>query len=76
VIDLANLRRTAGVTQVELAEALGTSQGQISRMERQQDMLVSTLASYLTALGVDAKVVVDAGEHTVTYDLTAGGTER
>jgi transcriptional regulator with XRE-family HTH domain len=37
----------AGVTQVEVAQALGTSQGQISRMERQQDMLVSTLTAYL-----------------------------
>jgi predicted transcriptional regulator len=76
VIDLANLRRTVGVTQVELAASLGTSQGQISRMERQQDMLISTLASYLQALGVRASLVVDVGEETVTYDLTAGGAER
>ncbi|MCW2560811.1 MAG: helix-turn-helix protein [Mycobacterium sp.] len=76
MIDLASLRRTAGVTQVELAEALGTSQGQISRMERQQDMLVSTLASYLQALGVDAKIVVEAGEETMTYDLTVAMGDR
>jgi transcriptional regulator with XRE-family HTH domain len=76
VIDLASLRRTAGVTQVELAEALGTSQGQISRMERQQDMLVSTLASYLAALGVRASLVVEVGDQTVTYDLTAGQEDR
>ena len=30
--------------------------------ERQSDMLVSTLASYLRALGVDAKIVVEVGE--------------
>jgi transcriptional regulator with XRE-family HTH domain len=70
VIDLAHLRRLIGVTQVELAEALGTSQGQISRMERQQDMLVSTLAAYLEALGVRASLVVEVGEQTVTYDLS------
>jgi hypothetical protein len=34
-------------------------------------MLISTLASYLRALGVDAKIVVEVGERTVTYDLTA-----
>jgi transcriptional regulator with XRE-family HTH domain len=72
VIDLASLRRTAGVTQVELAEALGTSQGQISRMERQQDMLVSTLAAYFQALGVRASLVVKTGEQTLTFDLIAG----
>jgi transcriptional regulator with XRE-family HTH domain len=71
MIDLAGLRRMAGVTQVELADALGTSQGQISRLEKQRDMLLSTLASYLRALGVDAKIVVEVGERTVTYDLTA-----
>jgi predicted transcriptional regulator len=76
MIDLASLRRAVGVTQVELARTLGTSQGQISRMERQQDMLVSTLASYLQALGVHAAVVVEVHEQTVTYDLTAMEEDR
>jgi len=76
MIDLADLRRRADITQVELAAALGTSQGQISRLERQADMLMSTLASYLVALGADAKLVVDVGEQTVTYDLTSGRGKR
>ncbi|WP_051073834.1 helix-turn-helix domain-containing protein [Mycobacterium sp. JS623] len=76
MIDLASLRRTVGLTQVELAEALGTSQGQISRMERQHDMLVSTLADYLQALGVRASLVVEMGEQTVTHDLTAGQEDK
>jgi hypothetical protein len=36
---------------------VGTSQGQISRIERQSDLLVSTLSAYLTALGVEASLV-------------------
>jgi predicted transcriptional regulator len=72
VIDLAELRRTVGITQVRLADALATSQGQISRIESQRDMLLSTLTAYLAALGVDAKIVVEVGEQTVTYNLTAG----
>jgi len=75
MIDLAGLRRMAGVTQVELADALGTSQGQISRLEKQRDMLVSTLGAYLGALGVDAKIVVEVGEQTVEYNL-AGERRR
>ena len=75
MIDLAGLRRMAGVTQVELADALGTSQGQISRLEKQRDMLLSTLGEYLTALGVDAKMVVEVGEQTVEYSL-AGERRR
>ena len=71
MIDLAGLRHLAGVTQVQLADAIGTSQGQISRFERQNDMLLSTLATYLTALGVDASVVIEVHGETVTYDLTS-----
>jgi len=76
VVDLSSIRHTAGVTQVQLADALNTSQGQISRIERQSDMLISTLASYLAALGVDAKIVIEVGEQTVTYDFTAGRRAR
>jgi transcriptional regulator with XRE-family HTH domain len=71
MIDLATIRRATGLTQTELAAKLGVGQAQISKIERQGDMLISTLASYLTALGVDAKIVVEVGERTVTYDLTA-----
>jgi transcriptional regulator with XRE-family HTH domain len=72
VIDLAEVRRSAGVTQVQLAAALNTSQGQISRIERQSDMLLSTLSAYLAALGVDASLVVEVGKETVTHGLTPG----
>ena len=37
---------------------------------------VSTLASYLAALGVDAKIVVEVCGQTVTYDLTVGRGTR
>jgi transcriptional regulator with XRE-family HTH domain len=72
MIDLAPLRRAAGLTQIELAARLGVGQAQISKLERQDDMLISTLASYLKALGVTGSVVVEVGEQTATYDLTAG----
>jgi transcriptional regulator with XRE-family HTH domain len=72
VIDLAEIRRAAGCTQVELATALGTSQGQISRVERQSDLLVSTLIAYLTALGVEASLVVLVGGKTIAQELTEG----
>jgi transcriptional regulator with XRE-family HTH domain len=70
VIDLAAIRRTTGLTQVELAANLGVGQAQVSKFERQSDMLISTLAAYLSALGVHAQIVVEVGEQTVTYDLT------
>ena len=76
MIDLAAIRRATGLTQIELAANLGVGQAQISKIERQADMLISTLASYLAALSVDAKLIVEVGEQTVTYDLTAGRGTR
>ena len=70
MIDLAEIRRAAGRTQVELATGLGTSQGQISRIEHQSDLLLSTLIAYLTALGVEASLVVTAGGKTIAQELT------
>ena len=72
MIDLGEIRRAAGRTQVELAAALGTSQGQISRIERQSDLLLSTLRAYLTALGAETSLVVSVGGKTIAQELTEG----
>lgn len=72
MIDLAALRRSAGLTQIGLAARLGVGQAQISKVERQDDMLISTLASYLAALNGGAKLVVEVSGQAVTYDLTLG----
>jgi transcriptional regulator with XRE-family HTH domain len=76
MIDLAAIRRATGLTQTQLAANLGVGQAQISKVERQDDMLISTLASYLKALGVNASQVVELGEHKVTYDVTGGRGKR
>jgi transcriptional regulator with XRE-family HTH domain len=76
VIELSEIRRRTGLTQTELAAILGVGQAQISKIERQSDMLISTLASYFEALGVTAQIVVDVGGKTVTYDLTTGKGDR
>jgi len=64
------------MTQTELAANLGVGQAQVSKVERQDDMLISTLASYLVALGADARIVVEVNEQIVTYDLTVGRGAR
>jgi transcriptional regulator with XRE-family HTH domain len=76
MIDLAAIRRATGLTQTQLAANLGVGQAQISKVERQDDMLISTLASYLKALGVTASLLVEVGEQKVTYDLIAGRGAR
>ena len=60
-MSFASIRRATGLTQVELAANLGVGQAQVSKLERQDDMLISTLASYLAALGASAEIVVLVG---------------
>lgn len=76
VIDLAGLRRMAGLTQVDLAALLGVGQAQISKIERQHDMLLSTLSAYLTALGATATAVVEIDQQTMTYTLATRQGDR
>ena len=67
---LAAIRRAANLTQVELGEHMGVPQSVISRLEKQSDMLLSTLADYLTAAGERPRVVVTVNGRDVEYDLT------
>ena len=68
---LAELRQSRHVTQVQLAEQLGISQGNVSRLEARSDVYLSTLRSYVEALGGhleiaavfdDERVPVEVGE--------------
>lgn len=57
-IALAELRESQGRTQVEIAERLGVNQGNISRLERRDDLYLSTLREYVAALGGKLELVV------------------
>lgn len=50
-LDLKGLRAGKGITQAELAERLGKSQGNISELERRDDVYLSSLREYVEALG-------------------------
>jgi hypothetical protein len=47
------------LTQVRLAKSLKTSQNQISRIEQRTDLLLSTLRSYVEALGGSLNLVAE-----------------
>jgi DNA-binding XRE family transcriptional regulator len=50
-MSLRDLRRAMDQTQVAVAEKLGLNQENISRLEQRGDVLLSTLDSYVRALG-------------------------
>jgi len=48
---LDELRTARELTQERLAETLGIKQATVSKIERQSDMYVSTLAKFIEAMG-------------------------
>ncbi len=54
---LAALRKSAGVTQEELASSLGIKQPTLSRMESQSDMQISTLRRVIESLGGELEII-------------------
>jgi DNA-binding XRE family transcriptional regulator len=55
---LQALRKVASKTQVQMAKSLGVSQPSIAKIERQADMYLSTLRSYVEAAGGKLTLVV------------------
>jgi DNA-binding XRE family transcriptional regulator len=74
-IGLAMIRQAANLTQTELAEALGVGQAAVAKIERRQDLLLSTLRADLAAAGGHARLVVDFddGARRVELDLETLG---
>ncbi|AKU97017.1 Cro-like protein [Labilithrix luteola] len=64
-VELRELREIAGKTQVDLAEASGFQQAEVSRIERREDHMLSTLRRYVEALGGELEVVAVIGDHRV-----------
>lgn len=55
---LADIRLRAGLTQTQVAERMGISQSDVSKLERRTDVRVSTLRSYARALGARLELSV------------------
>jgi transcriptional regulator with XRE-family HTH domain len=58
-MDLAELRGSLGLTQEEIAERLDIAQSNVSRLERREDMLVSTLRRVVEAYGGRLRLIAD-----------------
>jgi transcriptional regulator with XRE-family HTH domain len=76
-VTLGELRKARELTQVALAKALDTTQSGVSRIEHQTDLYLSTLRSYIEAMGgslelsavfPDGKVLISTIEDALDSD--------
>lgn len=75
-LTLQELRKAKALTQVQLAETLGIQQATVAKYERQSDLLLSTLTSYVRAMGGSLKLMVEfPGQVPVALD-GLGDTEE
>ena len=58
VATLKELRALSGKAQTEVARTLGIKQPSVSKIERQTDLYLSTLRSYVEAIGGELELVV------------------
>jgi transcriptional regulator with XRE-family HTH domain len=56
---LQALRRAHRLTQEEMAEKLGIGQEGVSRLEKRSDLMLSTLRSYVEALGGKLSIIAE-----------------
>ena len=56
---LQDMRKARKLTQESMAELLGIRQDSVSRLEKRADLLLSTLRSYVKAMGGDLKLVAE-----------------
>jgi predicted XRE-type DNA-binding protein len=68
---LAELREGREVTQVQIATTLDVSQANVSRVEHQDDVYVSTLRNYVAALGGHLELRAVFPDETVIIDVAA-----
>ena len=56
-VGLSDLRRARALSQEDLASRIGATQGEISKLERRADMYVSSLRTYIEAMGCQLEIL-------------------
>ena len=89
-MSLRDLRKARARTQVKIAKALGIKQDGVSRIERRSDLMISTLRSYIEAMGgelsliaqfpdrppVEVSGIGDLEAHVIPAKTAAGRKEK
>jgi hypothetical protein len=64
-LNLRAVRQLVGKTQVAVAKDAGMTQSELSKAERREDHLISTLRRYVEALGGELEVIARFGDKMV-----------
>lgn len=67
---LAEERKRQGLTQSQLAEAMGVTPGRVSQIERGEVATVEALARYIEALGGRLDLIANFDDHMLTVTTT------
>ncbi|WP_329183099.1 helix-turn-helix domain-containing protein [Streptomyces sp. NBC_01428] len=70
---LAELRRSQGLTQVQVADLMKIQQSNVSRIERSpvHQLELATIQRYLGAVNADLRLIADFGGNRVELDIEA-----
>src|ERR1700677_2392046 len=69
-LTLRDLRHARRLTQERMAELMGVEQENVSRLERRADLLLSTLSSYVAAMGGKLRLIAEfPNRHPVAIAL-------
>jgi transcriptional regulator with XRE-family HTH domain len=63
-LQLAEMRRAAGVRQVDLAAAMGVSQARISKIEHGEISGIDVVSAYVAALGGNLDIIAKIDDKT------------
>ena len=73
---LNELRRARALTQQDLAETLQVTQPAVAKLEQRADIYVSSLRSYIEAVGGRLKIVAEFPEGEVAINFSSARSER
>lgn len=69
---LVEIRQARALTQVEVARLLGTSQSEVSRIEHQADLILSTVRAYIESMGGELHLLAHFPDQNSWAELAIG----
>ena len=75
-LTLQDLRKARKLTQTQLAEVLNIRQASVAQMEKRSDLMLSTLRSYVEAMGGKLNLTVEFSDRGPVFLEGFGDTEE